>query len=225
MLLFILVFNFWLFLFCHPFVFLSPLSQLSVLLAVSSFCFCYSGGCLFSNTSQPAYLLGLYFCCVVFPTPTCTLPSIPLISRHSQLWISGCMWQWYACGLQLFCRNLDCLWCVCVCVCVCGTKPGCPYGWLWEACMCCVRACNSVWVSDCVMALCMTISNDTAIPPCELWLFIGEIIPVQKQDSVFVNVRCGLSSSLLCLVNHVSFCCADVTAELYWIVHAVPGLS
>ncbi|TNN76371.1 Armadillo repeat protein deleted in velo-cardio-facial syndrome [Liparis tanakae] len=45
----------------HPMISPSGLN-LSVLLAVSSFCFCYSGGCLFSNAAQPAYLLDLYNC-------------------------------------------------------------------------------------------------------------------------------------------------------------------
>lgn len=34
-----------------------------------------------------------------------------------------------------------------------------------EACMRWIRACNSACVSDCIMAVCMTMSNDGGIPP------------------------------------------------------------
>lgn len=58
-------------LFCSWFISF-PLSQLFIPLAVPFFSSCLSGGCLFPNTFQPAYL-GLY--CSGFLTPSVTVPS------------------------------------------------------------------------------------------------------------------------------------------------------
>lgn len=141
-------FNLWLSHFCIPFVFLSPLSQLFVLLAVSSFCFCQSGGCLFSNTSQPAYLLGLYCCGLVFPTPLLYAINPLDNTTPSVMDIRVCV------------TVIRTVACNCYLEIMIVYDGQCPYGWLWEACMCWIRACYSACMSDCVMALCMTISND-----------------------------------------------------------------
>lgn len=97
--------------FVLPFVFLSPLSQICAPLAVSSFCFCYSGGCLFSNSSQPAYPLGLYRCGFGISSPVCYCAANSLdITPPSVMDIRVCATVIRSVACKLLSRNHDCLW-------------------------------------------------------------------------------------------------------------------
>lgn len=104
--------------------------------------------------------------------------------------------------------------------------PGFRMAGLSEACMCWICACTSACVSECIMALCMTISNDSAIPPCWLLLFIcrGEIIPFHLLDSRNECVCTVVFHSLCCTWNQwiiFPFCCADVPANT--VFHCIHG--
>lgn len=148
-----------------------------------------SGGCLFSNTSQPAYLIGLYCFGFVFPTPFVIVLSTPWMSRAISYGYQGVCDTDEHRSLKIMSIKMD--------VSVCDSSPWCLYGWLSGACMCWIRACNSVRVSECITALCMIVPSDSAIPPCCLLLFICRS---------FVFVRVQFHSPLLYfkLVDHVS---------------------
>lgn len=95
------------------------------------------------------------------------------------------------------------------CACAPDTRPGCPFGWLWESCMCWICACNSACVSKCIMALCMTISNDSAVPPrlcLQLLICRAEIISRKKtkQTNTKKNL-CFCESPLCCCIPFVVF--------------------
>lgn len=104
-------------LFCSWF-FSFPLSQLFVPLAVPFFYSCWSGGCLFPNIFQPAYL-GLY--CSGFLAPFVIVPSAhryhATISIQSQ---PACDSDQHH-GLKIKTVLIDS-------VCGCDSSPRCPYG-------------------------------------------------------------------------------------------------
>lgn len=100
---------------------------------------------------------------------------------------------------------------------------------LWEACMRWIRACNSAYVSECIMALCMIISNDSTIPPCWLLLSIcrGEIISFHvSRNKNFHVCGCAVSFPLFYLNWWIvyPFGRTDVSTKLYLIVCVVPGV-
>lgn len=224
-----LYFNLCHFLFCLPFVFFPSLPALC-----SSCCLIplllLEWGCLFSNTSQPPYLLGLYFSGLLLPTPFVIVPSTPLISHHHQMDIRVCVTVICAvacnCYLEIvIVYNRHC---------VRNTKPVCLYGWMYEACMCLIGAWSTAYVPKCIMVLCMTISSDRALPPCWLWLFIRrgviilpQLLDVWKQESLCLWVSTVLFHSICWIWNcwvAIAFCCTNVPAKLYWIVFVLPGL-
>lgn len=163
------------------------------------------------------------------------MPSTLLILCHHQLWISG-----FVCVRErkwiVTCKcYLQKSW-LFMMVCVCDTRRWCMYRWMWEACMCWICACNSACVSECITALCMTLSNDSAIPPCRLWSFIcrDAIIPshlmdVKKQVSLFLWLCTVLFHSLCCTWNGwimFSFCSADIPVYIvYRVLSVVPWSS
>lgn len=123
-----------------------PLSQLFVPLAVPFFYSCWSGGCLFPNTFQPAYL-GLY--CSGFLAPFVIVPSVhryhATISIQSQ---PACDSDQHR-GLKIKTVLIDS-----VCV---GATPvhAVRMDDCGKLCSCWIRACTSACVSECIQALCM----------------------------------------------------------------------
>lgn len=173
-------------LFCSR-LFSSPLSQLFVPLAVPFFCSRWSGGCLFPNTFQPAYL-GLY--CSGVLAPFVIAPSAH--RYHASISIQyrpACGSDRHG-GLKSKTVLIDSVW-----------VWRCPYGRLWEALLVldlCLHQCfcvtmHSVPVHD------ESVSHVSTIPPC--WPFVfrynGDILSFhmsRKKNQIFV----------LSLVDHVS---------------------
>lgn len=112
------------------------------------------------------------------------------------------MWQWYALWLE----NHDCYDRRFMCV---IPVPGVRVAGCGELACVGFVACNSACVSECIMALCMIISNDSTIPPWWLLLLIcrGEIISFHvSRNKNLCFCECAIPFPLLYfeLVNHVS---------------------
>lgn len=89
-----------------------PLSQLFLPLAVLFFCSCWSGGCLFPNTFEPAYL-GLYYSgflapFVIVPSAhryhaTISIQNQPACdSKNQDCFDRQCVWVWLQSMLSLW---------------------------------------------------------------------------------------------------------------------------
>lgn len=129
-------------------LFFFPLSRSSPLL-LPSHPSSRSGGCLFPNTFQPAYLLGLYCCNVVFSNPICYCAFHPLdITPPSVLGIRVCVICIVACNSYPEISIVGDR--------QCGTRPGCLFVCGKPACVGSVP--ETVLV--CVIALCTAISNE-----------------------------------------------------------------